>query len=127
MIYLNDEDKSVKIVIPTDMRVNHPSDYCNHIGLAMGQGVMLTTNDGKMYGNEIWKCQKKLTNHISDRFFQDSQGKEYERKKRKLENELHGYNNLGINRLIVEEKPAVIYINKLPIGVCETHSESLQS
>lgn len=96
-------------------------DYTNQVGLAFGMFTMLTTQEGHCYGEELGKLQTTYADWMRkqtqsyNRNRQDNPGrKKYQAQKKRLEEQMHGYINHELNRLLQTEKPKVIYLVKMP-------------
>ena len=120
-IRLNPKESTVEIHVPIRTAVRKHSDYTNEIGVAFGMYTMLTTDAGHRYGEEFGTYQMSYTDWIrrQTRSYQRNKEnnpgrKKYRERKRKLEEQLHGYINQELNRFLWEEKPQTIYMARLP-------------
>lgn len=117
---LPDKD-SVDIIAAVNVRVHTHADYTNQIGLAVGMYTMLTTHEGHCYGEDFGKYQieyaewvrRQMSSYQNNREVNPGR-KKYYAKKARLEESLHSYVNHELNRLLLTEKPGIIYIVKLP-------------
>lgn len=119
---LPDESK-VEIQAPIEVRVQQHDDYLAEVGLAMGMKVMLTTDAGHTYGEEI-----EMYHHAYDNWFREEHRKyqvncaanpgrkKYTTEKNRREERLHSYINRELNRFLQNEKPAVVFLMKFPQG-----------
>jgi transposase len=123
-IILYSDESRLEIMVPVDVKTKIHADYTNKIGISLGVHTLLTTSDGQSYGGEygiqlsdkadwISRQQKKYkeqrvidTNPIGR--------KKYQNRKKKMDASIHSYINMQLNRFIQNEKPAVIYMPKLP-------------
>ena len=122
-IKLVPKSNAVVIQVPIEVKVKQHTDYVNHVGLAMGMKVMLTTDNGHTYGEKIFYYHKDYTDWLRTEHIKYQKNvvanpgrKKYEAAKRRRESNLHSYINREINRLLAEEKPCAIYIMKFPQG-----------
>lgn len=115
------EEGNVEIKVPIDVAVKRNGDYKARVGVAVGMSVMFTTDEGHVYGEELGEYQRELAEWIRDQTAKRHADREAEpgnkkhmAKKRRLEERLHSYINMELNRFLKTEKPAVVYIPKLP-------------
>jgi transposase len=123
-IMLHPEENSLEILVPIDVKTKTHEDYTNEIGINMSVYTMITVSNGNRYGDELgarladkakwigshrtkFKEQQSIDTNIIGR-------KKYQSNKQKIDEKLHIYINTELNRLIKTEKPAVIYMPKLP-------------
>lgn len=115
------KEGNVELKVPVDVRVHGHEDYTSQVGMALGMYVMLTTDQGHKYGEELGNLQAKYNDWIRiqtgvyNQNRRDNPGrKKYEARKRRMREGLHSYINRELNRLLISEKPGVIYMAKLP-------------
>lgn len=115
------EKGDVVIHVPVEIKVRQHGDYHREIGLAVGIRTMFVTDEGSCYGEKYSDYQYALSEYVREGNirYQKNKGKNPGRKKymagrERLEEALHTYINAEINRMLRTEKPAVIYIPKLP-------------
>lgn len=120
-IRLFPEEGNIIIHVPVEMKVKKNTDYQKEIGLAVGIRTMFVTDEGTAYGENYREYQYALTEYVRNgnacyrRNREKNPGrKKYMAGKERLEAALHTYINAEINRMLSTEKPAVIYIPKLP-------------
>jgi len=118
-IRLKPEKNSIEIVIPLFADIRNHKDYTNEIGISLGLWNMITTNTGHVYGDKFGEMQKELYEYaVSERRrYREKNNpprKKYTARRDKMEATLKNYINMEINRMFVEEKPAKIYMAKLP-------------
>ncbi len=120
-VRLDFEERNLKIAIPIETRVRRHTDYQNEIGLAIGMKAMFVTDQGAVYGKDYGTYQTALTEYIRagncryQRNKQNNPGrKKYLAGRQRLEAALYSYVNAQINRMLETEKPAVVYVPKLP-------------
>lgn len=120
-IMLFPEEGNVKISVPVNSAVRFHEDYVNEVGVAMGMLTMLTTQEGRRYGEELGALQTEYAQWIRrqtgtyNRNRADNPGrKKYSAQKNRMEERLHSYINQELNRFLRTEKPRIIYIIKMP-------------
>lgn len=120
-VRLYPERGDIEIRVPVDITVREHEDYDRSVGLSMGMTVMLTTEEGHTYGADLGSFQARLSDWIREQtsmYHRNRQAnpgrKKYQAKKRRMEEQLHGYINQELNRFLQTEKPKVIYLPKLP-------------
>ncbi len=120
-IKLLPEEEGVEIKVPVDVGIRSHEDYTSQVGAALGMQVMLTTDGGKRYGEELGIRQAEYSQWIRiqtgvyNRNRKDNPGrKKYRSRKRRMTEGLHSYINHELNRFLEEEKPETIYMAKLP-------------
>lgn len=120
-IRLYPEQKKVTINIPLEVRQRHPAGYGGETGLAMGMRSMFVTDNGNVYGERYMEYQSALTDYVREHLPRHRKNaknnpgmKKYSAKKARLEEALHTYINMEINRMLDTEKPKTLYLPKLP-------------
>ena len=120
-IKLYPDENRIEIKVPVNVSVKSHTDYLNQVGVAVGFYTMLTTDEGRRYGEELGRYQSEYSDWIREQISSyrrnkgDNPGrKKYHGKKRRLEEQLHSYINHELNRFLLEEKPKIVYIMKLP-------------
>lgn len=115
------EEGNIVIHVPVETRVKQNENYHNTIGLALGIRNMFVTDQGNVYGEKFSEYQYALADFVREGNvrYRKNKGNNPGRKKYmagrdKLEATLHTYINTEINRMLKIEKPAVIYLPKLP-------------
>lgn len=115
------EEGNIVIHVPVETRVKQNENYHNTIGLALGIRNMFVTDQGNVYGEKFSEYQYALADFVREgnARYRKNKGNNPDRKKYmagrdKLEATLHTYINTEINRMLKIEKPAVIYLPKLP-------------
>lgn len=118
---LESERGGVQIHVPINVAVKKHEDYVHSIGIALGMYAMLTTDGGKVYGEELGKYQMeyadwiRMQTGIYNRNRDSNPGrKKYKAKKKRMTEQMHSYINHELNRFLEEEKPKVVYLAKLP-------------
>ncbi len=114
-------ERRVELIVPVRVAVRSHRDYQNQVGLALGMYVMLTTDEGNAYGEELGRYQlayaewNRAQTKSYNRNRKDNPGrKKYNAKKRRLTDQLHGYINQELNRFLRTEKPKTVYMVRLP-------------
>lgn len=120
-IKLFPDKNRIEVMAPVYMSVRSYEEYTGCVGISMGMFTMLTTNDGCFYGTELGGYESKYAEWIQSQTasYNNNRGdnpgrKKYQAKKRRLEEQLHGYINHELNEFLQNEKPGTIYMVKLP-------------
>lgn len=120
---LNPGQGSVEIVIPLFTEAKVHKDYMGETGVSIGLWDMATTDKGHVYGTEFGRKQKELSDFIlaSADAYRRERGNNPGRKKatarrKRLESSLKTYVNMELNRLLLQEKPGILYLPKLPVS-----------
>ena len=115
------EDGKIVIHAPVEINVRQHEDYHKEIGLAVGLRTMFVTDGGSIYGEKYSDYQYALSEYVREgniryrRNREKNPGrKKYMAGRERLEEALHTYINAEINRMLRIEKPAAIYVPKLP-------------
>lgn len=115
------EERNLIIHVPVETRSRQNDNYQNAVGLAMGIRTMLVTDHGHIYGEKYSDYQYALADYVREGNIRYSRNrannpgrKKYTAGKTRLEAALHTYINAEINRMLRTERPAVIYLPKLP-------------
>ncbi|MCI8724735.1 MAG: transposase [Hungatella sp.] len=120
-VKLYPDRNSIEIMAPVYMSVRSYEEYISYIGISMGMFTMLTTSDGHFYGKEFGTYASQYAEWIQSQTASyncnrgDNPGrKKYHAKKKRLEEQLHGYINHELNVFLQNEKPRTVYMVKLP-------------
>lgn len=120
-IKLYPEKQSIEIHVPIQTAVKEHRDYSNQVGISLGMNVMLTTDQGREYGEAFGDYHKEYAEWVRMQMRSYSQNREqnpgrkkYYRKKKQQEEGLHSYINQELNRFLRSEKPQTLYLPKLP-------------
>lgn len=120
-IKLYPEDGGVEIKVPVNVTVHKFAEYSEQVGAAFGIYTMLTTDQGRRYGEMLGKYQTEYAEWIREQTGKYNQNKasspgrkKYHAKKGRLREQLHSYINQELNRFLRTEKPGTIYIVKAP-------------
>lgn len=115
------EEGNVVVHVPVEMKVRMHEDYQREIGLAVGIRTMFVTDEGSIYGEKYSDYQYALSEYVREGSIRYRRNKEknsgrkkYMAGRQRLEEALHTYINAEINRMLRTEKPAVVYLPKLP-------------
>lgn len=115
------EKRSVVIHAPVEMKVRRHKDYHREVGLAVGIRTMFVTDEGNIYGEKYSDYQYALSEYVREGNIRYRRNKDknpgrkkYMAGRERLEEALHSYINAEINRMLRTEKPAAIYLPKLP-------------
>lgn len=115
------EKNSVELKAAIQTAVHFHPDYVNQVGISLGMTAMITTHEGHVYGEELgvrqsafsdW-IQEQVGKYNANRSTQPGREK-YNAKKRRMQEHLHSYINMELNRFLREEKPESVYLPKLP-------------
>ena len=120
-IKLKPDESGVEIHVPIEIKVKVHRDYEREVGLSLGMQQMLTTHEGKVYGEQFGALHQELADYLSAsaatyrREKANNAGrKKYQARKARLDAKIESYVNQEINRLLEEEKPKSLYLPKLP-------------
>lgn len=120
-VRLYPENGGVEIKVPINVSVRRHQDYTNQIGVSMGMYIMLTTDTGRVYGEQLGEYQMKYADWIRGQTISynrrravDSGRKKYNAKKKRYIEQIHSYINHELNRFLKIEKPRKVYMVKLP-------------
>ncbi len=115
------EERNIEINVPVNVAVKRHKDYTARVGVAVGMNAMFVTDKGHIYGAELGEYQKERSQWIRDQAAKHDADREakpgrkkYAAKKRRLDEKLHSYINMELNRFLQTEKPEIVYIPKLP-------------
>jgi len=115
------EEGNLVIHTPVEVKIRQHEDYHREIGLSMGIRTMFVTDEGSIYGEKYSDYQYALSEYVrvgNIRYRRNRENnpgrKKYIAGRKRLEETLHTYINAEINRMLRTEKPAVIYLPKLP-------------
>ncbi len=109
---IDEETNGIELQIPVAARVRQ-SRGKKELGIALGMFVLLTTDEGKLYGKGFGAYQNALIEHIQRANARREKGagrKKYKAKKKRLEAALHDYVNRELNRFFREERSAKLYL-----------------
>ena len=120
-IKLYPEESRIEIKAPINVAVRGHGDYMKQVGVSTGLYTMLTTDEGRHYGEELGRYQIEYADWIREqtrvynRNRNENPGrKKYNAKKKRMEERLHSYINHELNCFLKEEKPRTVYVVKLP-------------
>lgn len=120
-IKLYPEKSSIEIQTPVNAAVHSHEDYTNQIGISVGMFTMIITDKGHEYGEQFGKYQTGLADWVREQTGKYNANrasnpgrKKYTAKKHRLDEQLHSYINMELNRFLKTEKPEIIYMPKLP-------------
>jgi len=120
-IKLFPEEGNIEIKAPVHVAVKKHRDYTARVGVAVGMSAMFVTDEGHIYGEKLGEYQKEMAEWIRDQAAKHRADREaepgrkkYMAKKRRLNERLHSYINMELNRFLKTEKPEIVYIPKLP-------------
>lgn len=120
-VKLKPEEAGLEIHVPIAVSVRSHEDYAGPVGLSLGVFTMLTTDSGRVYGEELGIYQTEYAEWIREQTtrYQRNRAanpgrKKYEAQKRRRLAHLHDYINQELNRFLQTEKPKAVYLAKLP-------------
>lgn len=120
-IRLFPEEGRLEIDVPIGVSVRRNHGNQNRVGISLGMYTMLTTDRGHAYGVELGRYQTEYAEWIREQARSYSRNREnnpgrkkHDAKKRRMEEQLHGYINQELNRFFREEEPVQVYAVKLP-------------
>lgn len=115
------EKNSVELKAAIQTAVHFHPDYVNQVGISLGMTAMITTHEGHVYGEELGARQSAFSDWVQEQVGKynanrnTQPGREkYNAKKRRMQEHLHSYINMELNRFLREEKPEAVYLPKLP-------------
>jgi hypothetical protein len=119
-ILLIPEESRLEIIVPIETKTKKHEDYINEIGISLSVHTLITTSDGHQYGDKLGtllsdKAEWIKTHQQKYKEHSDKTGrKKYNNQKQKIDEAMHNYINNQLNTFIKTEKPATIYMPKLP-------------
>ncbi len=114
-------ERRLEIKVPVNVAVKTHAEYTRQVGVAFGMFVMLTTDEGHGYGEELgsyleeygaW-LQEQLKSYNRNRA-ENPGRKKYAAQKARYQEKLHSYINHELNLFLQREKPQCIYLPRLP-------------
>lgn len=142
-------ENRIMIDAPVEVRKKIHSDYQSEIGLSYGYHIMFTSSSGLCYGEKLGEYEKAEADRVRSYTIQkhammnyqkqpaiseitaeniklNNLGEfKYRKKRQRYLGFIKSYINSEINRLIDEEKPAAVYLPKLPPNISITHKKQL--
>ena len=120
-VRLDPEAGRVEIRAPLTVKAQTHDDYTASVGVSLGMFTMLTTDQGRRYGEQFGAYQTEYAGWMRRQAIRyrcnraDNPGrKKYQARKERYTARLHGYINQELNRFLRTEKPQAVYIAKLP-------------
>ncbi len=120
-VKLYPERGGIQIDVPVDVAIKRHKDHQAQVGVALGLHTMLTTDQVHAYGKELGIHQiqhAQLIREQARRYSRNRKAnpgqKKYQARKERSTERLHSYINHELNLFLQTEKPAVIYMAKLP-------------
>ena len=115
------QENRVEIKVPVEVAVRVHAEYTGQVGVAFGMFTMLTTDEGRVYGEELGSYLEEYGGWMQEqsrsynRNRAENPGrKKYRAKKARYEEWLHSYINHELNLFLQTEKPHCIYLPKFP-------------
>lgn len=131
-IRLKPEECGIEIAVPIERKIRIHRDFINEVGLSLGMWYMITTDAGNVYGGSFGELHHEFVEYVrsSEKVYQrekenNAGRKKYKSHKAKLDARLETYVNQEINRMIVEERPRVVYMPKYPQGSVKGHDKKI--
>ncbi len=119
-VKLYPEKGDIELKVPIDVTVKKHANYRNCVGLSVGMRVMLVTDEGNRYGEQLDVYQEKYTSWIQEQTIKHSMNREYDKgrmkyqaKKKRMEEQLHSYINMELNRFLCVEQPRIVFFPKV--------------
>lgn len=120
-IKLYPQEYRLEITVPLDVHIKSYAHYDNEVGLSLGMFVMLTTDRGNVYGEQLGEITMQYADWIQEqtkRHRENSESnpgrKKYHAQKQKRQAQMHCYINAELNRFFEEERPKMVYVPKIP-------------
>lgn len=120
-VKLYPDKNCIEVKAAVETLVHSHEDYTNQVGITMGMFTMLVTDQGHEYGKRLGEYQIELADWVRDQTGKYNANrtanpgrKKYTAKKHRLDEQLHSYINMELNRFLKIEKPQIIYMPKLP-------------
>ncbi len=120
-IKLLPEKKGLEIKVPVDVRIKKHMDYTKQVGISFGMYTMFVTDEGHLYGERLGEYQIRYAEWVREQTANynrnqksGAERKKYYAKKHRMEEQLHSYINMEMNRFLRTEKPETLFIPKLP-------------
>lgn len=123
-VMLYPQEGRLEIMVPVRVRTRKHEDYTKETGISLGIHTMLTASSGNRYGEELGVLLKEKADWLREqnRKYREQRSRDanpigrskYQKQKQKIDAGLHTYINEQLNCFLRAEKPAVIYMAKLP-------------
>ncbi len=120
-VQLYPKRNDIELRIPIEMKIKRHNDYTRRVGISIGMYIMLTTDEGHVYGENLGNYQADLSDWLREQTMIYNQNhdanpgrKKYQNRKHKKEEQLHSYINRELNRFLRTEKPEIIYFPQFP-------------
>lgn len=115
------EKNGVELKAAIQTAVRHHPDYVRQVGISLGMSAMLTTDEGHIYGEKLGTYQTEFSDWVRQQVGKynanrntDPGRKKYNARKHRMQEFLHSYINMELNRFLREEKPGTVCLPKLP-------------
>ena len=129
-IRLRPEESGITIQVPIGVKVRRHDDFNRRVGLSPGMMTMLTTDEGRTYGELLGTYQmeysdwmRKQTGSYNQNRRDNPGRKKYYARKNRYEEQIHSYINHELNRFLQTEKPEMVYIPGLPAAGASGNSK----
>ena len=121
VIRLLPRTRGIEIYAPIEVRVRPVGTDGKAIGLSLGMYTMFVTDEGHEYGADFGSFQTVYSDWLREEAIRYDRNKmanpgrkKHEAKKRRLEEKLHSYIGRELNRMLEEEKPALVCLARFP-------------
>lgn len=115
------EKNSVELKAAIQTAVHYHPDYVSQVGISLGMSAMLTTDEGHIYGEKLGIYQTEFSTWIRQQVGKYNANrnaepgrKKYSARKHRMQEFMHSYINMELNRFLREEKPKIVCLPKLP-------------
>ena len=115
------EKNSVELKAAIQTAVHYHPDYVSRVGISLGMSAMLTTDEGHIYGEKLGIYQTEFSAWVRQQVGKYNANrnaepgrKKYNARKHRMQEFLHSYINMELNRFLREEKPKTVCLPKLP-------------
>ena len=114
-VRLFQEKNSVELKAAIQTAVHYHPDYVSRVGICLGMSAMLTTDEGHIYGERLGIYQTEFSTWIRQQVGKYNANrdaapgrKKYNARKHRMQEFLHSYINMELNRFLREEKPKTV-------------------
>jgi len=121
-IKLYPEESRLVLRVPVKIAVHRHQEYRNHVGVRLGDYVMLITHEGHQYGERFGIYKGEIADIIMSQQLKtgavekkSGERKKYHARLSRAREHLKSYVNMELNRFLREEKPEEIYLPKIPL------------
>jgi len=115
------KEHRLELRVPVKVTVHRHPEYRNHVGVRLGDYVMLVTHEGHQYGECFGIYKEEIAAITTGQDFnagaaenKSREGKKYHARLSRAREHLKSYVNMELNRFLREERPEEIYLPKIP-------------